>query len=368
MMIKVLILGLLFSIYSPILLAQTVNDIGKVVLGVRILEAASEETKENSLQLKNKLVKFATQAGYSSFENNIFFISPNIMVNSVEVAEGGMKNVYVVHGELHLTIQDDINGTVYASISLPFKGTATKKTTAIKNAILNINYGKAAAVFDEAKKKILSYYEQQKEMIFAHANTCIANGNYDEAIAYLMMIPEELTELHSQALDKALSVYNMRNEAICKQNIERRNSSNDSILTKANSLLAMHKPTEALNVLQNYQKGNREQDSHYSSMVAKAERLVSADEQEKYRKEERAWLEYEKDVEHKRDMDRKEMELRELKIKATERMTYHKLDVTENLVHHKLNVDEQKIRVLKDIAYEYLRNKTLKADYISIDY
>lgn len=379
MMMKVLIISLFFSICSPMLFAQTVDDIGKVVLGVRFLEGISEETKENRLQLEDKLVKFATQAGYSSFGNNVFFISPNIVVNNVDVAEGGMKSVYVVRGELYLTIQDDINGTVYSSMSFPFKGSATKEAMAIKNAILNINYGKVAIVFDEAKRKILSYYEQRKEIIFARANTCAANGDYDEAIACLMMIPEELTELHSQALEKALSIYSMRDEAIRKQIIADRNSSNEVVLARANSLLAMHKPKEALTVLWNYQRGNVEQDSRYLSIVAKAEGLVSTEEQEVLRKEERAyqddkrkeertWSEYEKDAEHKRDMDRKEVGLRKQKIEATERMTHHKLDVAEKLVCYELNVDEQQIRALKDVACEYLRNNPLKIGYISVNY
>ena len=48
-------------------------------------------TPTASLQLQNKLSQLATQAGYSSYGNNLFVISPNVIVNTIDKAEGGMK-------------------------------------------------------------------------------------------------------------------------------------------------------------------------------------------------------------------------------------------------------------------------------------
>ena len=156
MKLRIFMMGLLLHVFL-VSNSQTVNDISKVVLGIRFLEGISQETKNLQPQLEDRLIMFATQSGYSSFGSNMFFISPNVIVNSIDVAEGGMKNVYVVQGELYLTIQDAIGGTVYSSASFPFKGSAIKKEAAIKNAVLSINYGRVQSVFSEAKEKILSY-------------------------------------------------------------------------------------------------------------------------------------------------------------------------------------------------------------------
>lgn len=358
MRLKMIIIGLLLSL-SALGYSQTVNDIGKIVLGVRFIDGISRETQNLQPQLEDKLILFATQSGYSSFGNSMFFISPNIVVNSIDVAEGGMKNVYVVKGELYLAIQDEMNGTVYLSASFPFIGSATQKNDAIKSAIVNINYGKVQGFFKEAKEKILAYYRQQMDVVFHRAETCAENGNYDEAIACLMMIPEELSDLHIRALQKAKEIYDQRDMAIRQREIAQRFADNDSILAEANSLIGMHNPQDALKTLWDYRPGTEQQDKQYAALVKKAKSLVSAAEVEALRKEERnyqdekqkevrEWNEYTKETAHQRDMDRREMQLKSQVAASAERVA-----------HHRLDVDAQTVDALKTIACEYLRNKKI---------
>ncbi|WP_347995969.1 hypothetical protein [uncultured Eubacterium sp.] len=198
-----LCLIIFFLAFPFVVLAQTADDMGKIVVGVDFQDGISQETLNLKPQLEDRLVHFATQAGCSSFDNKAIFISPNIVVNSVDIAEGGMKDVYIVKGELFLTIQDRNSGTVFSSRSFPFKGSSTKRDLAVKNGILSIRYENVSNIFSEAKSKILSFYQSRKDIIFARANTFAANGDYDGAIACLMMIPEDLTDLHEQALIKA---------------------------------------------------------------------------------------------------------------------------------------------------------------------
>ena len=113
--------------------AQTVQDIGKVVLGVRVLPSASTETQIHKDFVCNKIRQIVTQAGYSSYGDNTFIISPNVIINDVSIAEGGMRNIYIISGELTLSIQDQDNGTVFTTTSLPFKGSATKNVDANRN-------------------------------------------------------------------------------------------------------------------------------------------------------------------------------------------------------------------------------------------
>ena len=353
-------------LFPCFMFSQTIDDMSKIVIGVDFQDGISEETAKLKPQLEDKLVHFATQAGCSSFDNRSFFISPNIVVNSVDIAEGGMKNVYIAKGELYLTIQDRNSGTVFSSRSFPFNGTATKKELAVKNGILGIKYENVSSVFSEAKSKILSYYQGRINMIFTRANTFAADGDYDGAIACLMMIPEDLTELHEQALLKAQDIFEMRDEAIRLQMIAERKSYNDSILTSANSYLAMHQPDAALSVLSAYSSGDTQQDAIYRSYVARAESIISAGEREVKRKkerayqdergiEDRAYREYSKQAAHNRDMDRQDMALRRQVV-----------SVSERVAHHKLNVDEQKVRALKQVACDYIRNNPNRVDYIRV--
>lgn len=362
-----LFITVLSLMVSSAILSQTVDDIGKISLGVKIDDTASEETQTFRSIIEDKLVKFATQSGYSSFGNSSFYISPNIVINSVDMAEGGMKNVYVVRGDIYINVLDENNGTVYSSVSYPLKGSATKKDIAIKNAILNVGYENVAKSFDEAKAKILSYYEAHIDAYFANADASVANGNYDEAITWLMMIPEDLTSLYGKAMEKAQIVYKQRDEAIRQQMIEEQKAANNEVLTTANSYLAMHQPQEALKTLWNFQQGDdAEQNKQYAAMIKKAEQQVSAEEREALRKEEReyqdnrrredrAWSEYKKDAQHRRNMDNADVVYRNRQLSSYERVA-----------HHQLSNDQQRINALKNVACEYLRNNPNRVDYFRI--
>ena len=350
-----------FASYS-----QTMEDMNKIVIGVKFQEGVSKETMSLKHILEDKLVSFATQSGCSSFDNSAFFVSPNVIVHSVDIAEGGMKNVYVVRGEIYLTIQDNNSGTVFSSRSFPFKGSATKQEKALNDAVLNISFNSVEPLFTEAKEKILSYYLNRKDVIFAHANTCAAEGDYDGAIACLMMIPEDLPELYEQALEQALYIFELRNEAVRQLIVQEKISYNDSILIYANSLLAMHQPEEALGVLSNYYPGNPEQDNIYRGYVSRAESQIKATERERRRieernyqderrREDRAYQEQARQSAHLRDMDRQEMALKRQGLSAAERVA-----------HHNLNLSEQKVSAIRQIACDYIRNNPNRVDYIRV--
>ena len=232
----------LFLFSAETLQAQTTRDIGKIVLGVKILPSASAETHALGEYLSDKIGQIATRAGYSSYGDCYFFIAPDIIVEHVEMAEGGMKNIYIVSGVLSLSIQERDNGTIFSSIVLPFKGSA------VRNAITGIDYQAVSKLLDAAKAKILSYYEAQADAIFTRADSYVQNKKYDDAIACLMTIPEELSDLYKEALTIANRIYEIRDTEIREQELEARHNRNAEILSHARSLLAMHNPTEALKI------------------------------------------------------------------------------------------------------------------------
>lgn len=314
---KLLLSILIMICYNGI--CQEIDDIGKIVLGVYFQQNCSKETELAKPQLKNKLARLASQAGCSSFGDNLFVICPDVIVNDIEVAEGGMKNVYVISGELYISIINKQNDVVFSTISYPFKGSGTNKTTIIKNAITNISYNNIATVFEQAKQKILSYYEDKKGLLFAKADSYAQRGQYDEAITCLLIIPEELSDIHKQALSKATSIYALREEADRRKTEATIASNNNKVFTKAKSLLAMHKPIDALQELWNYRSGNVSHKFIYDSLIVKAESMITAAEkveydrlereyQDKRRAEDRAYEETVKEAEHRRNIENREVD------------------------------------------------------------
>lgn len=324
---RVLLTMVTLCILSHNVFCQELTDIGKIVLGIAFQDECSQETIALKPQLKNKLSRLATRAGCSSFGEPAFVICPDIIINDVDVVEGGMKNIYSIQGELYISVMDRSNRVVFATTSHSFKGSGTDKTSIIRNAILNVNYTNLSSVFDEAKRKILSYYQSQKELIFSRADAYAQKGAYDEAITCLMVIPEELVDIQKQSVAKAMEIYKKRELAQQKKAQTAIATNNSKVFIKTKSLLAMHKPTDALRELWNYKNGDVAQQKIYDSLVNKAESMISATEkaeyerlereyQDKRRAEDRVYNEAVKEAEHRRNIENREIDTHQQSIDA----------------------------------------------------
>lgn len=321
--------------------AQSIEDVGKIVVGVDVPKSASSETLEIEDYLKNKISHWLTQTGYSSMGISPFYIYPEISIDTEDVAEGGMKNIYVIKGTLYLRLIQNDGNTVFANLALPFRESATLKKTAIKNGVSKIPVAKIAPLLDEAKDKILQYYETEKLNIFAQADLMARQKDYDGAIACLMSIPSCLTSIYSEALDKADEVLDEKTKAY-----------NDSVLVLANSFLAQHNARETLNVLSSYQEAKEVQNSEYQRILAKAESLVTAAElaaarekRQRYldqkAREQHQWEVEDKERNHRINMDNKQMEYNHAALESKERITSQKIAADERTTARRIAADER---------------------------
>lgn len=375
---KKIIICILFIVGCINIHAQSPKDIGKVMLGVKITDDALDETKQVAQQLQSRLSQIATQAGYSSTGSSLFSISPNVIVNYVDVAEGGMKPIYVIQGDLAISIFGGADNTVFSSTTLSFKGSSTDKNKALMSGILKIGYPQLKSMFDTARTKILDYYAAKEEMIFAKADSYAHNQKYDEAIACLLLIPEELFELHSKAMAKAIDIYDKRNQEIARQRAAQLASSNDAVLKKAQSFLSMQNAEEALKALWDYRDGSENQNTQYNDLVSKASSLVSeekqrilAAERQKYldarMREDREWAMRVQTTEHKMSLDNREMTMREQaaehNMKMEDKMSDHKINMDDRQMDYNFaaldantKTEQQKVEAVKTVACEFFKN------------
>jgi hypothetical protein len=301
------------------------SDVGKIVIGFGISDSASPETLELQDYLSNKITHWLSQNGYGANNASSFYISPDISIDGEDIAEGGMKDIHVVTGTLHLKVIDRNENVVYSSIALPFRNSSTKRSTAVKNGISKLQYSQILPMLDEAKVKILKYYESHKDNIFAEASLMARNKNYDGAISCLMTIPTTLTSLYHEALGKANDIYDMKVKDY-----------NDSIFTLAKSLLATHDANGALEVLSSYEVSSTGQDSEFQELTARAEALVTKAELEaaKERRQEyldakenqyHQWSVEEKEQDHRMNMDRQQMAYNRASLASHERLEANRL-------------------------------------------
>ncbi|MCH5308867.1 MAG: hypothetical protein J1E58_03320 [Prevotella sp.] len=341
--------------------AQTLDDVGKIVIGFHVPETSSRETQELKDYLSNKVSHWIAQAGYSSNGISPLYLYPDISIDSEDVAEGGMKNVYVITGTLFLKIVQNERNVVFSSVSLPFRDSSTKKITAIKNGIGNLQYNKILPLLDEAKEKILKYYESEKNTIFAKAELMCRRGEYEGAIAHLMSIPSCLTSIHQEALEKADEILNMKVKAY-----------NDSILILANSYLANHDARSSLDVLSSYQDATETQNAAYRQVLTKAEKLVTAAEltaakekRQRYldqkEREHHQWAVEDEERRHRMDMDNQQMAYNRAALAANERLTSQRIASNERLT-------SQRINAIKTIAANYYQNNQSRTVIVKHQY
>jgi len=178
-------------------------------------------------------------------------------------------------------------------------------------------------------------------MIFSKAATYADCGEYDQAITFLMSIPDEVSDVKQEVLVMAEDIYQRERIATRKANAQKVAAYNDSILNLARSYAAMHNPQETLNVLSDYQTNGTSQDATYKQLVSKAESQVYAAERAEYaqrereykdqrRREDRAWTEHVQETAHKQDMQKQSL-------------------------HYAYRLSQARINALKTVAFSYLR-------------
>lgn len=353
----VAIIGITFSMAS---MAQTIEDIGKIVIGVRVLPNATEETLLNKEYLHNKITNLAANAGISSYANSNFFITPSVTVNDIQIAEGGMKNVYVISGDIYMTVRDEDSGAVFASISYPFKGSGTSKMAAVKNGMQKITYGNLQTFFDDSKKAILDYYSAKQDKIFAKADVLSQNQEYDAAIACLLTIPEELFEAYQRAYSKACEIYKKRDQQIASQIAQELKNLNNVVLVRARSLMAAHDARGALEALWDYKIAETNQDNEYYALVKQAEERISSEEkaalekarqeyEERRMKEERAYAdsrkEYEDNLQDRRQAYADDVQFR-----------HRQFDLENKRIDYQRANQQELTEAVKTVAVEYFKN------------
>ena len=237
---KKIILFFVFISFFQLSSAQTISDIGKITLSISPIESDIPEVQQ--FLLAKKIAQIITSEGISSFAYGNFTITPKIFLENSEVVEGGMKNINVVWLSLSLTIEDNTTGKVFSSYSSTLKGSAMGKDKAITDAINKINNKsiELKKFISEGKKEIISYYKENCNSIIQKSEGFAQKKQYEEAIALLLSIPEEIVECYSNAQKNALQIYNKYQEKNCKQQ-----------LLEASALIANKNYKEALAILVN---------------------------------------------------------------------------------------------------------------------
>ena len=232
------VIALALSINS---FGQTTNDLGKIALSVIMPENIDGLDVSQLSKLETKISQIVTSSGISaSGYNNNFAIYPKFAIYESSIVEGGMQNITVVTTELSLFIKQVDNNLLFSTISKTIKGSGNSKELAISNAISKIttNDSDFKTFIEAGKLKIVAYYEVKCGDIIKKSDSYLQMQQYEQALALLMTVPEEVSSCYNQIHDKAIETYKAYQTHKCAD-----------LMQKAKTALAGNDCIGALNIL-----------------------------------------------------------------------------------------------------------------------
>lgn len=299
------IISIMFLIMSflPSMMAQSGTDVP-----VCAYVPQNSDIPEAALQfLENQLKNIAVQNGTADFVVcDRFILTAKVDVLKKDIVAGPPQRISQT---LNITLQvgDAVDNKLYASTSLTAVGIGTNLTKAYMEAFKQIrNNDKQIADFlEQAKRKIVQYYQQHCEAIYTEAQGLAKRQQYDEAIYRLACVPDIGTDCYTRCQNSMVQIWQT------KINVEGRH-----LLKLAQTAWAKSQNEAAAEEAVNYLR----QISPVADCQGEVSKLINDITVKIKRDEERAWQfqlrQYNDRVQQEREAARNEQELRRMGIQA----------------------------------------------------
>jgi len=179
---------------------------------------------ENISILESILLQTLNQYGISGnggYSN--FVIYPKVEIYEDAISNASMEPQNVIQGEVFLFIKQISDNKIFSSTSIQISGIAYNRNEALRKSITSIDRKnpKIEAFINEAKQKIINYYNQSCLEILADADNKAQLGNFEGAMTILMSIPKEANECYSKTREKAIEYYiKFENKKCAKQIVD----------------------------------------------------------------------------------------------------------------------------------------------------
>lgn len=189
------------------------NDLGKADDAARIaispyVDPGLNFNREVQKQLTNKMNAILTKQGIAGSRNQRFIITANAEVSSEDIVVT-TKEMYQYELNVNFIIGDGIEGTKFAMASQMVKGLGETKADAYIQALKKIK--PTDPIFqdmvNEAKIKIIEYYNSKCDFIISEAKTMAQKQDYNGAIYKLMSVPDVCKDCYDKCMAEVQPIY-----------------------------------------------------------------------------------------------------------------------------------------------------------------
>ncbi|PCJ91947.1 MAG: hypothetical protein COA50_15985 [Flavobacteriaceae bacterium] len=175
-------------------------------------------------KIESKMLRMVSNYGISGEGyTDKFIIYPKYEIYDHKVVEG-MQNVHILDVELNLIVKEVRTGKVYSVYNQEITGDGYSRKEAINQSISQMKTkGAGIKIFlQSAKTKILEYYRSNCDRLYDEASTMVNQKRYNEAIALLYPVPEEVRgDCYKKIQRKLDEAYDGYLNKTCEKNLIR---------------------------------------------------------------------------------------------------------------------------------------------------
>ena len=192
--------------FSVLLLTATAQDCD-LRISIAPIEQGENVPYSINNRIENSLMRAVSCYGVSADPYYCQFFIAGRFDHALDDVVPGPPTRHVLKTTFTIYIGDAVNKQVYATTSFDLKGVGNSQERAYVNALSSMRNNRQLAEFVEnAKTKIIDYYNRNYQSYLSKAQLAMSNRNYEEALYYATSIPECCVGYH-QACNLIMNIY-----------------------------------------------------------------------------------------------------------------------------------------------------------------
>jgi len=212
----------IYSIFVAALMSVTMIAAETEFLPISVYAADDSESFPQGAKamIENKLTQLLTRNGIAGIDYlGQFVLTVTTTPLDKDVIPGPPMKIREKM-EMNLYIVDMYAKTIFSSTSITVQGLGETENKCYLNAIsrMPLQTPQMAKFISEGKQKIIDYYDHEGEALIKKAQFLAKQKNYDEAIFYVSLIPQQ-SKHYDAALAAGLQIYQQYLDNACAVNL-----------------------------------------------------------------------------------------------------------------------------------------------------
>ena len=201
-------LSILF-LFIGIVLVSFAQNTGSVSIHATVVDdAIPAEAAKNIL---TKMQRMLTSCNIIDNGADRFVLTVRVNITSKDVAPTTPVRISEKM-EITFLVGDIVDNKLYESFTMESSGIGITEAKAFISAFqrINVNNQEIKAMLERARAKIVDYYVNHCDDILAKVNTLSSQQKYDEAMFYLMGMPDVCSDCYKRCHSIAASIYDQK--------------------------------------------------------------------------------------------------------------------------------------------------------------